>query len=309
MARLRRMSEQIGYGYRPSEEELHRVRMAQLRQRQEDLEREREMIMAQERQERWANQGATHYSRRPFTPQTMEEYREYDPRDVHRGSVRRMDDGTSADYGRMDPRLSAVPRGAHVMDDVGLLEDLLMESVEVNKQAFDQRQAEREMEAMQHIAWEESQLAQMGLRRADGSRLSGASMTSNRVTRTANEEPGGNRFGLRDYANVEFARQQHEEMKQRCADRKNSIKRKYASEDERRQEIFDRERVRSATMQEKFAMSQTLGNLSDRLREMDDRQRGGQRDPYAAYPEEYQAYFRRNSGGGGSYGGHSVNYV
>jgi len=299
------MSEQMGYGYQPSQEDLARVRMSELRRQQEELDRQREMLMTQERQERWAQQGATRTLHRPFTPQNREDYHQYDPYDVHRGSVRRMSDAVEYEDARMDTRMSSIPRGAHVMDDPGLLEDILKETMLEKNEEFDAKRQAREVEAMQNIAWEEAKMAKMGLRRDDGSRMSASHMTSGKISKTANETAGGNRFGIRDYMNAETARQNHEAMMARCADHKNSIQRKYASAEERRQEMFDRERVRSTTLQGRFANCSTLGNLSDRLRELD--QRSGQRqNPYEQYPEEYQEYFRKH---GGDVMGHTVSYM
>jgi hypothetical protein len=214
-----------------------------------------------------------------------------------------MGDAISYDFGQNDLRIAGMPNGMHVMDDVGLLEDILMESIENRKQRADRERQERDAAAMQQIAYEEAQLSKLGLVKDDGTRLSGSRMTSGRITRTANERDTSSGFGLRDYASMERARERHQAMLQNVADRRNSIRRKFASPEEQRQEIFDRERQRSSTIQERFAMSQTLGNLSDRLAEMQgrDRRTMGTR---GGYEDEYDdgAYGRRG------YQEHTVSY-
>jgi len=275
MPRLRRIGEQLGYGYQPTNEDLARVRMAELRQRQQQAEEEHELMLVREQQERWVQAGATRAPRRPFTPQTPEEYEQYSPYDVHRGTVRRMDDAVDYDFGPSDLRIAGMPNGMHVMDDVGLLEDILMESIENRKSRVDKDRQEREAKVMDEIAWEEAQLAKMGLHKDDGTRFSGSNMTSGRITRTANERDASSGFGLRDYASMDMARERYQQMMSNVADRKNSIRRKFASPEERHREMFDRENQRSTSLQERFAMSQTLGNLSDRIAEMDERHGDG----------------------------------
>ena len=303
MSKLRRVGEQIGYGYRPSNEDLARVRMAEMNQRQMQAEQEREMMLAEEQQRRWAISGATRAPRNPFTAQTEEEYEQYSPYDVNRNTVRRMDDATDFDFGHRDLRIAGMPNGMHIMDDVSLLEDILMESIEDRKQRVDSERQQLEASAMREIAWEEAQLQKMGLYKDDGTRLSGDNMTSGRITRTANETDSSSGFGIRDYSSMERARENHQRMLQNTADRKNSIQRKFASNEERRQEMFDRENQRSRTVQDRFAASQTLGNLSDRLQELGQMQATPTNEMRYSRNEYDRAYGPRNNQQ------HNVSYV
>jgi len=307
MPRLRRVGEQLGYGYTPSNEDLSRVRMAELRRLQEQTQEEDESRFAQDQQRRWSQAGATRAPRNMFNPQTRDEYEQYSPYDVHSRTVRRMRDADDYDTGSNDIRISGIPNGMHIMDDVGLLEDILMESIDKRKSKIDQERLAREAKALDDIAWEEAQLSRMGLHKEDGTRMSGSNMTSGRVVRTANERDASSGFGLRDYASMEVARERHQRMMDNVADRKNSIRRKFASPEEQRMETFDRERQRASTIQERFANSQMLGNLSDRIAEMDEMQNGryssndhGQMREYY----DYEKYYGRRATGD-----HRVNYI
>lgn len=210
---------------------------------------------------------ATRYQQRPFVPETEEDMRGYSNYDVSRNSVRRIEASNDSDEygtyytgGRYEQRMYTDPES---------IAELLMEDTQARIDAAQRvktAKAERELRQAELDA-ERQEWAESRLRGRNGELLSSSDVSRSRGYMTSAENVVAGRFGMLDEDRVAEAHRRWEQERQAGVDRSKLIKRARMTESERRDEEFNREKLRSQTQQMIWSRSKVMGNLSDLLRD------------------------------------------
>ena len=210
---------------------------------------------------------ATRYQQRPFVPETEEDMRGYQPADYSRNSVRRVEASLdSDDYGTYN---TGGRYDQHMFTDPAVLEQVLVERAEAKIRSAEAKKIREAQHDIRSNEWdaENNEWAEQRLRGRNGELISASDVSRSRGFMTSSEELVAGRFGMLDEDRVLESKRLREQERLAGLDRSKSIRRAKMSDEERQDEMFAREKLKSHTTQEMFRQSRVMGNLSDLLRE------------------------------------------